>query len=50
MTSVVENTLKIGSKFKTKPGTLGYYDSVNNVRVITNSQTGNIVTVIGGAP
>ena len=48
--SVVENTLQTGTKFPTKPGTTGYYDSVNNVRVITNSDTGTIVTVIRGAP
>jgi hypothetical protein len=50
MPSVVENTIKTGQTFSTRAGTTGFYDSVNNVRVITNSETGRIVTVIRGAP
>ena len=50
MPSVVDNTIKTGQTFSTRAGTKGFYDSVNNVRVITNSQTGNVVTVIRGAP
>lgn len=44
--SVVENTIKTGTKYTTRPGTTGYYDSVNNLRVITNSETGKVVTTI----
>lgn len=50
MPSVVENTLKTGTSFKTRAGTTGFYDAVNKVRVITNSETGTVVTVIRGAP
>jgi hypothetical protein len=48
--SVVQNTIKNGTTFTTRVGTTGYYDAVNNVRVIVNSQTGKVVTVIPGAP
>jgi hypothetical protein len=50
MPSVVENTLNVGQSFPTRAGTAGFYDSVNNVRVIVNSQNGTVVTVIRGAP
>jgi RHS repeat-associated protein len=40
--SVVENTIQHGRPFPgNTPGTTGYYDPVNNVRVITNSTTGS---------
>lgn len=48
--SAIENALSTGDLFSTKAGTTGYYDSINNLRVIVNSKTGNIVTVIPGAP
>jgi len=48
--SVVKNTIENGVNYSTRPGTTGYYDSVNNVRVVTNSKTGLVVTVIPGAP
>ena len=48
--SVVQNTIENGTTFTTRAGTIGYYDAVNNVRVIVNSQTGKVVTVIPGAP
>ena len=48
--SVVENTINKGRIFPTKPETIGYYDSTNNVRVIVNSNSGKVVTVIPGAP
>ena len=49
--SVVENTINVGQTFPgSTPNTTGYYDPVNNIRVIQNNQTGNIVTVIPGAP
>ena len=51
MPSVVENTLKNATSFPDKTATTtGFYDAVNNVRVIVNSQNGTIVTVIRGAP
>jgi hypothetical protein len=50
MPSVVENTMNVGTQFPTRAGTVGYFDSVNNVRVIVNSQNGTVVTVIRGAP
>ncbi len=50
--SVVDNTIRNGTPFSTRPGsgTTGYYDAVNGVRVIVNSRTGNVVTVIPGKP
>lgn len=48
--SVVQNTIQYGAVYPTKAGTMGYYDSINNVRVITNSTSGRVVTVIPGAP
>jgi filamentous hemagglutinin len=48
--SVVQNTIQNGTVYPTGAGTTGHYDSVNNVRVITNSTTGLVVTVIPGAP
>ncbi|MGF1530570.1 MAG: DUF4258 domain-containing protein [Puniceicoccaceae bacterium] len=50
MPSVVDNTIRQGTNFPTRAGTTGFYDSVNNVRVIVNSETGRVVTVIPGAP
>jgi len=50
MPSVVENTIKQGTTFPTRAGTTGFYDSVNNVRVIIDSASGRVVTVIPGAP
>lgn len=50
MPSVVENTIKHGTIFSTRTGTIGYFDSVNRVRVITDSASGRVVTVILGAP
>jgi hypothetical protein len=47
---VVQNTIDTGTPFATRAGTSGYYDAVNNVRVIVNSQTGKVVTVIPGKP
>ncbi|WP_433705970.1 DUF4258 domain-containing protein [Paraburkholderia sacchari] len=48
--SVVKNTIENGVNYPTRPGTTGYYDPVSNVRVVTNSKTGLVVTVIPGAP
>ncbi len=50
MPTVVENTLRTGQSFPTRLGTTGFYDPINNIRVITNSKTGRIVTVIPGTP
>ena len=50
MPTVVENTLRTGQSFPTRLGTSGFYDPINNIRVITNSKTGRIVTVIPGTP
>ena len=50
MPSAVENAIGTGSNFSTRAGTLGYYDAVNGIRVIMNSKTGQVVTVIRGAP
>ena len=33
-----------------REGTTGYYDKANNVRVIVNSENGNVVTAIPGGP
>jgi hypothetical protein len=48
--SVVENTISTGTQYQTGAGTIGFYDPINNVRVISNSETGRVVTVIRGAP
>jgi filamentous hemagglutinin len=48
--SVVENTIQQGKLFPTRAGTTGFYDPVNNLRVITNSNNGRVVTVIPGEP
>jgi hypothetical protein len=50
MPSVVENTIGTGVRYSTRVGTTGFYDSINNVRVIINSETGRVVTVIKGTP
>ena len=50
MPSAVQNAIQTGPRFATRAGTAGYYDAVNNVRVIANSLTGRVVTVIRGAP
>ncbi|MGL4825434.1 MAG: DUF637 domain-containing protein [Alphaproteobacteria bacterium] len=46
--SIVENTIKNGSLFQTRAGTVGYYDSVNKIRVIINASSRKIVTVVKG--
>jgi hypothetical protein len=48
--SVVENTIQTGQPFATRVGTQGFFDAVNNVRVIISDQFGRVVTVIRGAP
>jgi filamentous hemagglutinin len=48
--SAVQNAIQNGVVYPTGAGTTGVYDSVNNVRVITNSATGLVITVIPGAP
>lgn len=48
--SVAQNTISNGSVYPNVAGTTSYDDSANNVRVITNSTTGHVVTVIPGAP
>ncbi|KVF14464.1 peptidase C39 [Burkholderia vietnamiensis] len=47
--SVVSNTIENGGQIPGKvPGTTAYYDSVNNITVITDSTTGTVVTVSRG--
>jgi hypothetical protein len=48
--SAVKNTIENGVVYPTREGTTGYHDPVNNMRVVTNSKTGLVVTVIPGAP
>ena len=48
--SAVDNAIKTGTTYPTNPGTIGYFDPVNKLRVITNSELGAVVTVIPGAP
>ncbi|MGF6604529.1 filamentous hemagglutinin family protein [Paraburkholderia sp. GAS448] len=48
--SAVKNTIENGVIYPTREGTTGYYDPTNNIRVVTNSKTGLVVTVIPGAP
>ncbi|MCY3821372.1 MAG: DUF4258 domain-containing protein [Gammaproteobacteria bacterium] len=44
--SVVESAINSGGRFPTQPGTTGFYDAGNDLRVIMNSDTGRVVTVI----
>ncbi|WP_245594143.1 DUF4258 domain-containing protein [Acidiphilium angustum] len=50
--SAVENAIKPGNLFSTNEakGTYGYFDKSNDLRVITNIQSGRVVTVIPGSP
>ncbi len=48
--SVVQNTVNVGQNFPTGAGTVGYFDAVNNIRVIVSTTSGKVVTVIPGAP
>ena len=49
--SVVEQALKKGTPFAGKrPDTQGFFDAANKIRVIINSKTGNVITVIPGKP
>jgi RHS repeat-associated protein len=48
--SVIENAIRTGEQYPTRDGTTGFYDPINNVRVIVNSTTGKVVTTIPGAP
>ena len=50
LASVVENTISNGINYATRAGTTGFYDAVNSVKVIVNSLTNQIITVIRGAP
>ena len=47
--SVIENALQNGThSVGNKPNTSLYTDTANKLRVVTNSKTGNVVTVIPG--
>lgn len=47
--SVIENALRTGTRSAgNKPSTSVFTDSTNNLRVITNSETGRVITVIPG--
>ena len=49
--SVVDNAIHTGTTSPGKyPGTNTHYDSVNNITAVTNSKTGNVVTVHPGPP
>ena len=45
MPSIIENTIKNDSiTVGKKVGTIAHYDPINNVSVITNSQSGKVIT------
>jgi filamentous hemagglutinin len=47
--SVVQNAIEHGiSSLGNKPGTQIFTDMVNKIRVVINSTTGNVITVIPG--
>jgi len=47
--SVTENALKNGIQTAgNRPNTTLHTDKVNKLRVVTNSKTGNVITVISG--
>lgn len=51
MPSSVESAIQNGIQFPgNRPDTVEYLDLENKLRVIVNSKTGNVVTVIRGAP
>ncbi len=46
MPSVVENTIQTGKSVPGKmPGTTAHYDAVNDLTVITDTQSGRVITV-----
>jgi hypothetical protein len=48
--SIVESTIGGGIPFSgNQPGTMGYFDPTNNLRIIVNSQ-GSVITVMFGKP
>ena len=49
--SVIMNAIRRGPRSPgSLPNTTQHYDSVNNVTVVTNSTTGNVITVRNGPP
>ncbi|MFC1894679.1 hypothetical protein ACFLYH_01895 [Candidatus Dependentiae bacterium] len=47
--SIVENTIKIGKVSPDpKPGRLRHYDIVNNITVITDKETGDVISAFFG--
>jgi hypothetical protein len=50
MPSVVDNAIRTGTPFPTRAGTSGFYDAANDLRVITDTASGRVVTVIPGGP
>ena len=49
MPSVAKNVMENGITFETRKGTLGFFDPLNQIKVITNSESGKVITVIRGA-
>ncbi len=44
--SAVENTIQVGQAVLGKiPGTIAYYDQINNLTVITDSSSSRVITV-----
>lgn len=48
--AAVKNAIKHGVVYPTRSGATGYYDKVNNIRVITNTNMGCVVAIIPGTP
>jgi hypothetical protein len=46
--SVVDKAIRTGIPKAGKPGTTRYYDPANDISVIRNDATGNVITVIPG--
>jgi hypothetical protein len=47
--SAVQNAIETGTAVSGKnPGTVAYYDSVNNITVFTSSSSGKVITVSFG--
>lgn len=47
--SIVENAIQTGARTAgNTPGTSVFVDSINKFRVVTNAETGNVITVIHG--
>ncbi len=48
--SVVKQAIQKGYSYPTRPDTVGYYDMINDIRVVISQKTRQVITVIRGKP